>query len=90
MATERSHSVPVSGHAAIVNPWWSERLQAEALLRHKRPEDLPVPQDEDLDLEAVQDQNTASGLGKGRGALTLGGRLFVTCLLYTSPSPRDA
>ena len=78
MATERSHSVPASGHAAIVNPWWSERLQAEALLRHKRPEDLPVPQDEDLDLEAVQDQNTASGLGKGRGALTLGGRLFVT------------
>ena len=75
MAMERAQSLPPGD---IVNPWWSERLQAEALLRHQRPEDLPIPQDDDLDMEAVQDNGAAGCSGKGRGSATMGGRVFAT------------
>ena len=70
MAAERSQSMPPGD---IVNPWWSERLQAEALLRRQRPEDLPIPQDDDLNMEAVQDYGAAGCSGKGRGSATMGG-----------------
>ncbi|CAK9088026.1 unnamed protein product, partial [Durusdinium trenchii] len=72
---ERAHSLPP------LNPWWSDTAKGEALLRHRRPEDLPVPHDgdEDFDLE-VQGHRTG-GCGKGRGVATLSGdsgKLFTT------------
>ena len=54
-------------------PWWSEKVQQEAWLRHHRPEDLPVPHDGDL-----EDGGNAGWTGKGRGTSTGGGRVFVT------------
>ena len=59
-------------------------MKAEALLRSRRPEDLPVPHDGDLEVDgeaALEDSAVGSVTGKGRGAMSLGsqgGRLFVT------------
>ena len=81
---DRARSLPPSSEA-MVNPWWSDKCKLEAMLQHRRPEDLPVPADEDLEVEAdaVQDSTMGSGgSGKGRGTSSLhglvGGRLFVT------------
>ena len=80
---ERARSLPPA--AVAFNPWWSDKVKLEAMLTAKRPEDLPVPADGDLDNEeevaAVQDARTV-GSGKGHGAVSLGGpvgtRLFTT------------
>eukprot|EP00913_Durusdinium_trenchii_P017332 g16299.t1 len=66
---DRARSLPPGGgmDQGAINPFWSQKVQQEALLRLKRPEDLPIPPDDDLELEAVQDGATWA-LGKGRGA----------------------
>ena len=77
---ERSRSSP-PGYD-LVNPWWSQRLRDEVALRNKRPENLPVPFDEDLDGPGPEEARVESAgggagrVGKGRGVAT--GRLFVT------------
>ena len=78
---ERSRSTP-PGSYDMVNPWWSQRLRDEVALRHKRPENLPVPFDEDMDGLGPEDARVESAgggagrVGKGRGLAT--GRMFVT------------
>lgn len=76
---DRARSLPPGGgmDQEVVNPFWSQRLQQEALLRQRRPEDLPIPPDDDLELEAVQD-SAVWALGKGRGVSAVGGHMFVT------------
>ena len=76
-AMERARSLPP------VNPWWSDKVKMEAILRSQRPEDLPAPADGDLDEEAAAVQDgCAAGSGKGRGAVSMSGsagaRLFTT------------
>lgn len=49
-------------------------------LRHRRPEDLPVPYDGDLESEVthLSVAGGVGGVGKGRGQAAGSGRLFVT------------
>ena len=76
LAMDRARSLPPGGgmDQGAINPFCSQKVQQEALLRLKRPEDLPIPPDDDLELEAVQDGATWA-LGKGRGASVVGGRI---------------
>ena len=82
-AMDRSQSLPP------LTPWWSERIQREAILQHRRPQDLPVPHDgDDGDLEEVAPGEGVAGSGKGRGLLTQGGRVFVTPPSRRTPEGR--
>ena len=82
---DRARSLP----PVALNPWWSDKVKREAILRSKRPEDLPVPADGDLEdeVEAVQDGSTACS-GKGRGVTSLGGSVGAR-LFTTPPSARS-
>ena len=90
---DRARSLPPGqgGQGPIevaTNPFWSKRLQDEIILRQKRPENLPIPtDDEDLEMETVQDMGTGHGMGSGRGvSTTTGGRMYVTPPSHGDPT----
>ena len=63
---DRSRSLPPAG--PLVNPWWSEKVKAEALVRFRRPEDLPAPHDGDLEADGEAALDESAGVWEGEGA----------------------
>lgn len=69
---DRARSLPPGG--VMVNPWWFQRIQAEAALQRCRPEDLPVPHDGDLEVESNVTRESAAGCS-GRGSSSGGSKV---------------
>ena len=76
---ERAHSVPAGlkgASGAVVNPFYSERVPGDMLLRASRPHALPPSP---TDLEGTSEGPTGTRPGKGRGGQPTGaGRGFAT------------